>query len=152
MLTSLAIALVALAVAVSAWLRPPPGDKPAAAPKYTDQQVAEAKMEVCTAYQKVQQALDMAVARNNGDDPTAVLAVATGVRQVLDFGSRYLLAELAETPATPPDLLEAVRKLASSYREATLGLLDGLTNTDAELKPTLSAGDEAMLTVQRLCK
>jgi hypothetical protein len=78
--------------------------------------------------------------------------MATAVRQVLDFGNRYFLGELAKEPATPPDLAEAMRTLASSYRETTLGLLDGLTNTDAELKPTLSAGDEAMLTVQRLCR
>jgi hypothetical protein len=151
----LAIALVALAVSIGAWLRPPPESKPPAAPAsaiYTDQQIADAKTKVCAAYQKVQQALDIAAARNSGDDPTAVLAVATSVRQVFDFGNRYLLAELADEPATPPDLVDAVRRLASSYRETTLGLLDGLTASDAALKPTLSAGDEATLTVQRLCK
>jgi hypothetical protein len=107
---------------------------------------------VCTAYQKVQHALDISGARSGGSDPTAILAVATSGRQVLDFGGRYLLAKLAEKPATPTDLADAVRKLANNFQELTLGYLDGLTNSDREQQPILHASDEAALTIQRLCK
>ncbi|MGH3970378.1 MAG: hypothetical protein ACRDTV_20210 [Mycobacterium sp.] len=156
LVTSLAVALLAvglaIGVAIGAWWLPRADDKPAAAPTYTDQQVAEAKATVCTAFDKVARALDLSSARNGGDDPTAILGVATAGRQVLDFGSRYLLTKLNEQPATPADLADAIRKLANSYQEATIGYLDGLTNSDAALQPTLHASDQAAITINRLCK
>jgi hypothetical protein len=125
---------------------------PQAEPTYTAEQTAQAKASVCDAYQKEQRALDLAGARNGGDDPMAMLAVATAIRQVLDVGSRYLLAKLAEKPATPPDVTNAVRNLARLDLELTIGYLDGLSNSDPELQTSLKAGDQAALTVQRLCK
>lgn len=120
-------------------------------PTYTESQAASAKTNVCIAYRKVEQALDIAGTRNGGDNQTATLAVATDV-QVLDFGDRYLVAALAEQPATPPDLAKEVRTLANVFQQLTLAYLDVLTNNDAVLKPTLNAGDEAQLTIEWLCK
>jgi hypothetical protein len=107
---------------------------------------------MCAAYQQVRKAGDVAGARNGGTDPTAILAVATSTRQVLEVGSRYLITKLSEEPATPPDLAGAVRKLADAYQELTINYLDGLSNSDSELTPLLRAADEAHATIEKLCK
>lgn len=155
MFATLLIALAAIGLALGAWFRPLPSNKPTPAPArptFTEQQVTDAKASVCAAFQKTDHALDLSSARVGGNDPTATLTVATSVRQVLDFSSRYLRARLAEEPATPPDLADAVRTLANSYQEATMDYLAGLTNSDSELQPSLHAGDEATLKIRGLCK
>jgi hypothetical protein len=144
--------LVTLGVAIVGWFRPLPNNKPAPVPRYTDQQVADAKAHVCAAYEQVRKAGDVAGARNGGSDPTSILAVATSTRQVLEVGSRYLTTKLETQPATPPDLAAAVRKLANVYQEMTIDYLDGLSNSDPELDPLLRAGDEAHSTIEKLCK
>jgi hypothetical protein len=147
------IALLAIgAVAVGAWFRPLPENKPASppAPTYTSQQIADAKTAVCSAFDKVHHAVDVANTRSGGDDPTAVLAVATAARQALDVGSRYLLTKLAEEPATPAELASQVRKLAGTYQEATIDYL--AEAGEAELGPLGNASDEATNTIDKLCK
>jgi hypothetical protein len=143
--------LVTLGVAIVGWFRPVP-TKPPPAPTYSNQQVADAKAAVCSAYQQVRKAGDVAGARNGGSDPTSILTVATSTRQVLDVGSRYLVTKLDAEPATPSDLAAAVRKLADVYQEMTVDYLDGLSNSDPELGPLLRAGDEAHSTIENRCK
>jgi hypothetical protein len=155
--TSLAVALVAASVAVGVVIggrarQSRVDNKSSVTPTYTERQAANAKANVCASYQKIQQALDIAGVRNGGDDQTAILAVATGVRQVLDFGNRYLAAALAEEPATPPDLAREVRALSGIFQELTIGYLDGLVSSDANMHDTARAGDEVALTIQGLCK
>jgi hypothetical protein len=152
---SLVIALLAIGLAIGAWLRPLPGAKASPtplAPSYTSQQAADAKANVCAAFGKVDHALDVAEARGGSNDPTAILAAATSERQALDAGSRYLLRKLAEEPAAPTDLATAVRNQADSYQESLIDYLDGLTNSDPDMQPALKAADEATLTIRRLCK
>lgn len=151
-LVSLGIALLAIGVALGAWLRPLPKNEPPPAPTYTSQQVADAKVKVCAAYAKVHRALVLSADRNGNGDPTATLAVATSGRQVLDAGSRYLLTKLSDLPATPPELGTAIQKLAASYQELTIGYLDGLTNSDPEMKSPLQDSDDTTATIERLCK
>jgi hypothetical protein len=154
-LVSLVVALLAICVAIGAWFRPLPDNKPppaSRAPSYTEQQVADAKTKVCAAYEKVHRALVLSSARNGGSDPTAVLGVATSGRQVLDAGSRYLVTKVSEQPATSPELAAAIRNLANLYQELTISYLDGLINSDAELQPSLQAADDATSTIERLCK
>jgi hypothetical protein len=153
--TSLAVALaavgLAIGVTIGAWWWPGSNNS-AAAPTYTDQQIADAKAKICVAFDKVHQAVSMNTNRSPGDDPTSVLTVATSARQTLDFGNTYLLAKLAEEPATPQDLAEAVRKVANSYKELTLGYLDGLDNSDPSLKPAMSTLEEQTPKIESLCK
>jgi hypothetical protein len=153
--TSSAFVLVAVGIvaglAIGAQLRSPSENTPTDR-VYTDQQVASAKTNVCTAFDKVTHALDLSSARNGGDDSTAILSVATSVRQVLDVGSRYLLTKLAEEPATPPDLANAIHSIADAYQNAVLGYLDELSNSDPDLQSTVHAADEAARSIQRLCK
>lgn len=156
MFASLTIALVAIGLAIGCWVRPVPGAKaplPPAALTYTDQQVATAKSNVCDAFGKIDHALDLAGARAGANqEPAMQLAVADNTRQVLDAGSRYLLTKLAEEPATPPDLANAVRKQASSFQELMVGFLDDIPNSDPVQQPVLKASDEATATIRQLCK
>jgi hypothetical protein len=117
--------------------------------KYTDQQVAEAKAKVCAAHEKVHRAVGLTSGRSS-DDPTARLAIATSGRQALEVGGSYLLTKLAEEPATPPELVTAVRKLAKTFQELTIGYLAEVG--DAELDPLLRTSDQATLTIESLCK
>jgi hypothetical protein len=148
-----AITLVA-GIAIVGWLRPLGDHKPSAspAPTYTDQQIANAKADVCAAFEKVQHALSLAHSHidSNGYAPDPGAAALTHV--ALDAGSRYLLTKLAEEPATPPDLATAVRNEANAEQEALIGYMNGLTVSAPELQPTLNASDEATATVRRLCK
>lgn len=151
-LASLTIGVLALGVAIGCWFRPPADNKgPASSPatKYTDQQVVEAKAKVCAAHQKVHHAVGLTSGRSS-DDPSGHLAIATSARQALDAGGRYLLSKLAEEPATPADLTEAVRKLANSFQELTVDYLAEVS--DAELDPLLRTSDQATLTIESLCK
>lgn len=150
-IVSLVIAFVAIGIAVGAWFRPLPKNEPPRAPTYSSQEVADAKGKVCAAYAKVHHALVLSAERNGGSDPTAVLAVATSGRQVLDTGSRYLSTRLSEAPATPSELSIAIKGLASAYQELAMGYLDGLTNTDSQLKSSLEAADNATSTLERIC-
>jgi hypothetical protein len=149
-----AITLVA-SVAVVGWLRPLHDHQPppaSAAPTYTEQQVANAKANVCGAFGKVDRALEGAQSLGGSSDPTAILAVATSAREALDFGSRYLPATLAEEPATPSDLAAAVPKQADAYQKLVIGYMDGLHYVDPDLQPAASASAEATATLRRLCK
>jgi hypothetical protein len=150
-----AITLVA-SVAIVGWLRPLQEHKPSpapGAPTYTSQQIADARAAVCGAFGNVDHALNLADNRSSGSgDPTAQLAVATSTRQVLDFGSRYLLTKLAAEPATPPELASAVRKQTDAYQEVVMRYLDGLDYSDPGLKSAGSASNEATETIRRICE
>jgi hypothetical protein len=154
MYVMLLLTLVAVGASVSQWLYQTRDTKPMTAPAtaYSEQQVADAKSKICSAFENVWNAEKVAGGRNGGTDPTATLAVATSIRQVLDFGSRYLVNQLGAEPATPADLATAVRQLSDIYQELTINYLDGLTNADPKLGPLLSALDKQTYTVQGLCK
>jgi hypothetical protein len=151
-LLALSIAVIALAVSIVGWFRPTShNNQPPPKPAYTDQQISTAKANVCAAFGQVDKALAVAESFSGSSDQTAVLAVATSTRQVLDFGNRYLLTKLAEEPATPPDLATAVRKQADAYQKLLIGYLDGLHYGDPDLQPATNASVEAEDAVKRLC-
>jgi len=150
MFTFLVIALLAtLGVAIAGWFRPLPA-KPPPAPKYTDQQITDAKAKVCAAYDKVHSAVKASSARDEGSDPTSKLAFALNGRQALLAGSAYLRTVLAAEPATPNELATSIRKLTDVFQELVVDYLNGLNEPQMELP--LQAGNEATLTIERLCK
>jgi NH3-dependent NAD+ synthetase len=143
------VLLTILGVAIAGWFRPAQYQPPPP-PRFTDQQVAEAKTKVCAAYRQVRQALNVAGARNGGADPTATLAVATSSRQALDAGSRYLLSRLAEEPATNADLVKAVRQLACVYEELTISYLADAS--DADIDKLRKEAERPTSEIDGLCK
>lgn len=152
MFASLAIALVAIGLAIGCWVRPVSGAKAPPTPTYTDQQVATAKAHVCAVFANVDHALAQAYARNGGGDPTAQLAVADGTQLALEAGSRYLSTTLAAEPATPADLADAIRTQAGAYQKALIGFLNGLAVSDPAQQPSVTASDDATMTIRGLCK
>jgi hypothetical protein len=144
-----AITLVAVAAAVSAWMRPMPEMRTVSpsTPAFSDQQVADAKAKVCAAYQKVQNAVSINSVRKLGDDPNSQLLISVNMRQVFVAGSAYLATTLADEPATPADLTAAAKKLADLYQVITL---DGLVGDRND--PAHDAATEAGFTIQSLCK
>lgn len=141
--------LVTLGVAIVGWFRPVPA-KPPAAPTYTDQQVSDAKTKVCAAYDKVHSAVKASSARDEGTDPTAQLAFAINGRQALEAGSEYLRTVLASEPATPNDLATTIKKLTDVFQELVIDYLNGQSET--QMQAPLQAGNEATLTIEKLCK
>ncbi|MCV7007242.1 hypothetical protein [Mycobacterium gordonae] len=147
---SLGIALVAAGIAIGAWFRPLPKNDPPPAPTYSSQQVADAKSKVCAAYRLVRKALSATGSRDGGTDPTATLAVATSSRQALEVGSRYLLSELEEAPATTVDLALALRKLAGLYQAIAISYLAEVD--EAEIEPLRRAAEQPSMDIDRFCK
>jgi hypothetical protein len=141
--------LVTLVVAIVGWFRPAP-PQPPAVPTYSSQQVADARAAICTAYEQVRKAGDLAGARSGGTDPIGLLAVATSSRQVFEAGSRYLSTKLADLPATPPDLAAAIRKLASVYQQLAIDYL--AEAPDSETDPLVRSGTDAHATIEGLCR
>ncbi len=144
----LLITLIAVGAAVAAWLRPIPHSTAAPkAPSYSDQQVADAKAKVCTAFEKVHHVLQMNSTRSGGDDPNSQLLVAINARQIFMTGSAYLLTTLSDDPATAPDLAAAVGNLAHLYQVITM---DGLAS-DLSV-PSQNAANATASEIEGLCK
>ena len=78
MFTFLVIALAAVALAIGSWFKPLPSTKVSTppAPIYTDQQVASAKANVCAAFEKVHNAVDLAHSHVGGADYNMQLTAA----------------------------------------------------------------------------
>ncbi|MEB3981672.1 hypothetical protein OQ968_10385 [Mycobacterium sp. 663a-19] len=150
MFAFLSIALLAtLAVAIVGWFRPEPA-KPPTAPRYTDQQIADAKAKVCSTYEQVRKAVVANTSRNGGDDPTATLAVAANARTALYDGGEYLSKTLAQQPATPHELVKAIQTLVDSYQQLAIGYMAEVP--DSDLQSSRDAVTNAGTAVYGLCK
>lgn len=154
-LASLVVALVAVGVAVAAWLRPIPENNavaPPVEPTYTEQQIADAKANVCEAYSTVHQAVLINTHRSNPvpDDEIRALAAAANARLALYAGGDYLLDRLATNPATPDDLAMAIGSLANESKEIGIAFLaDEPDSVQDRLRRTLDAD---VATIDRLCE
>ena len=125
--------LIALAVG-SRWFRPVPDHKADPARAHLHRPASrQRESKRVRRLRKVDHALDLAdsQALDSTDRPRNSRRHEHAA-STLDAGSRYLLAKLAEEPATPPDLATAVRNEANAYQEVLIGYLDGLTASDPE--------------------
>jgi hypothetical protein len=150
---SLVIALIAIAVAVAAWFRPansePPPPAPDSTPKYSDQQIADAKKAVCAAHDLVGRATEYSGSQKN-DDPTLKYIIAVNNRLAGALSGDYFLAQLNHYPATPHDLSAATQDLALAYQGTTLMQL---ANASAdELDTIYKTLDTADAKVVEACK
>lgn len=153
-LASLGVALVAVGIAVAAWLRPVPESHPAqvSEPTYTDQQIADARAHVCEAYSLVDHAVVTNTHRSSPTpgDETSSLATAANARLALYAGGDYLLSRLESAPAAPTDLASPVRSLAYLYKEFGIRALNNEPNADLD---QLRLGIDAnSATIERQCK
>ena len=154
---TLAIALIAIALAAWSLLRPvkasttaPPVTESTTAPPVTDQQIADAKARACTASNTVGTAVSLQTNASPGDDPAALDAAAANARLSLVAGVSYLLAHL--DPATPPPLAAAIRFYADNLQDIAINQLAGMPNDDPAQAARISNSDAAGARIADLCK
>ena len=143
---ALAIAVIAAVIATAAWFRAAPESA-----SFTDQQTAQAKTNVCSAYTAVHQG----VVRNthlsdpNPKDAAGQLAIAANARLALLGGGAYLRDRVATQPATPADLAQAVNSLANTIEQLGVGYLAAANNT--VLDPLRHDLDSQVAQINKLC-
>lgn len=141
---ALAIAVIAVAVAVAAWFRP----AHSGAPSYSEQQTADAKKSVCTAYDSTKRAVRLNT-HMESPDPIGQLAVAANARLALLGGGEYLQGRLAAAPAAPADLANAVSSMAKTIEDLAMGYLTG--SSGFALDPLRKDLDSEIGQIDALC-
>lgn len=117
----------------------------------SDEQVNDAKAKVCTQAKAVRDGVVLNTHLQNpvNDDPIGGLAVAANARLALSGGGAYLHDLLAETPATPADLADAVTAMANTLEELGVSYLAGQPN-DAQV-PLRHNLDDELKRLDELC-
>lgn len=151
---ALAVALLATGLAVVGWFRPPPPPR-AAAPTYTEKQIADAKARACKAFELVQKGVRLQTGANapapeSSNDPAMVEAEAANARLSMIAGAWYLRDHVG--PATPPQIAAAVQHLADGMSELGSNYLAGAKNDDPQVVTLRQDGTSAASRVQELCK
>lgn len=150
MIIAIALAAAALGVAIGSWFRPAPEPTPAAEPVFTDSQVADAKKQVCDAFQLARNAI--VTAGNKQDpDPTVDLALNANGRLAFFAGAQYLNDVINQSPAAPPELRRAAEQYSTGYRQMALVLLADKRPADMD-KSILDAGDAANEKLKQICQ
>jgi hypothetical protein len=142
---ALTIALIAVVVAVAAWLRP---THESAA--FSDQQSDQAKKNVCAAALIVNKAV---VAKNpnlNPGDPLVQVAETANVRMALLGGGAYLRETVAAEPAAPADLAKAANSMAKTLEQIGINHI-ALTGTPAVLNPLQQDLNSQMTQINKVC-
>ena len=149
-LVALVIALLAVAGAAYGYFFP--NESAAAAGKYSDQQVKDAKKHICETFKIV----DRAVVRNshlkNPDNggPIGALSVATAQRFAFYDGGDFLRDRVASEPATPKDLADDANALGTQLEELSIGYLAGAQDfAQDELRQNL---DDKIKKIVEICK
>jgi hypothetical protein len=143
-----AIAAIAAAVAIAAWFQPAPHS---ASPTFTDQQTTQAKTNVCSAYTAVHQGVvrNTHLADPNPNDPVGQLAIAANARLALLGGGAYLRDRVADQPATPTDLAQAVNSMGTTIEQLGVGYLEAASNI--VLDPLRHDLDSQVAQINKLC-
>jgi len=146
-LAALTIAVLALTLTLVQWFHS--ASHNSASPVYTDQQVKDAKKNICAANMIVSRAVitNTHLESSPVDGP---LAVATSARLALYGGGGYLQERLAREPAAPADLTNAVTSMAITLEDLGINYLSGAPAfAQDRLRQNL---DGQMSDVDRLCK
>lgn len=153
-ITPIAIALIAVAIAIGSWFRPVPKPESPPLKTYSTQEVADAKKAVCGAYERADRGVQTAGAntaeQTSTSTSTSTLAVATNVRLALVAGNSYLTQSVLEYPAAPTELTTDVAKLARAYLDIAINQLGQVPHT--QLRPFFRTGDEASSAIRQICK
>lgn len=146
------LALLALAVAVTAlvftlWRGHAPAEE-----SYTGTQRADAKAQACANAALVRNAVMLNTNRALPENAGAVGTVATAAnaRIALFNGGQYLLARLA--PATPPELAASIRDFGNALMDVGAAAIAETPNTDPKQAQRLSKADELSKHIVDLCK
>ncbi len=141
------VSLLALGLAAAAFFKPRHDDAPAA-PQYSDQQVADAKKNLCDAYTLAHRAITDAGSLSS-EDPNQKFMISLNTRLAFGTAADHLLEATSRYPGAPTDLLEASRTLAFSYQRIVLA--QTATAPHDELEPLYTESDEAVAQVEKAC-
>lgn len=152
---SYVIALVAVGVGAVGWFRPAPAhiSQPVnslPAPKYTDEQIIDAKRKVCGAFDTVRKGIDLQTHAEGGSDPAMTAAAAANGRLSLVSGGWYLRDHL--DPATPQSLAETIRSFSGIVLDLATNYLAGAKDADPQQADLMAAGESAAARIATLCK
>jgi hypothetical protein len=144
------LGLLGLGMGVAAWFRAIPPIT-AEAPAFSDQQVADAKVGVCTAYAKGWRSLQVAGSQKKPDGPPDTLPAVTVNGRVAEVAvGNYLINSVEANPAAPSELKELVRQLGEVYQEIVLTqLADG---SRSDVVPIAENADRVRAEIERLCQ
>lgn len=141
------VAMLALGLAAAAWFKPTP-EAPPAAPQYSDQQVADAKKNLCDAYHATDRALTDAGSLSS-EDQNQKFMISLNIRVAFTAGADHLLTAADQNPAAPPDLLKASRDLAFSYQKIVLA--QTASDTHDALVPLYDEADASLSLIRKVC-
>ena len=144
---ALVIAVCATGVAVWALNRPA---AQADTPTADAEQIAQAKIQACGAFETVRRAVSLRTNANLGPDPVAVEAVAANARLAMATGGSYLLEHI--DAATPSPLDTELRSFGLNLQEIAVNTLAGVANDDPAQATRLQDGEDGSKRIADLCK
>ena len=122
-------------------------------PDYSGEQRADAKQKICAATNLVRKGVSLNTnlqPPGGPEDVTGTLAVVANARISLYDGGQYLLARLDS--ATPPELSDAVKKLANLLMDIGAAATSGAQNSEPEQAARLKDVDATNATITEQCK
>ena len=147
---ALLIAVAAMGVGILAIVRSPGEPPPSTGPAVSAQQSDDGKTGVCVAFEMVRNAVSTQTNIDMGPDPVAREAVAANARLATLGGGEYLLSRL--NPATPRELVDAVRSFANNLQDIGIKQLGGASNADPTVAALLNDAQGASTRIADMCK
>lgn len=146
-------ALSIAAIGLSGWtLMRFSSDESDSTPSYSESQRADAKVQICRAFDTVRRGVsrNTSLAVPSGPDNVAAsLAVVANARIALYDGGQYLLARL--DPATPAELADTVREFANVLMDIGAAATAGTVDTDPDQAARFRSADGANVKLSQLC-
>lgn len=147
-IAAIALSLLAVAPAAAGCSKPAPETK-TTEPQYSEQQVADAKKNLCDAYDTIYRAVERA-GTTTSEDPNQKYMISISTRLAFNTAADYLMAVVEKSPAGPPVLVDATVKLANSYRKVILAQIADAGRE--KLDPIYSEIDSADAGVKAGCE
>jgi hypothetical protein len=146
---ALAVALIATGLAIVGWFRPPPPPR-AAAPSYSEKQIADAKTRACSAFKLVDKGVTLQTNGEVSSDPVMAKAQGANARLATISSGWYLKARLDQ--AAPPKLATAIQHLSDVLLDLGAHYLAGATDDDPAQAALRTEANSTFVRVQELCK
>lgn len=143
---ALVIAVVAVALAAWGLVRSPSSAEVSAV---SDEQSAEAKAQVCEAFEMVRNAVSLQTNADLGTDRVATQAVAANARLATLGGGQFLLSRLDD--GVPTELSDAVSSFANNLQYIGMGQLAGAPGDDPAQQARLNDAQTSATRIGELC-
>jgi len=153
---ALALAVVASGLAIVGWFRPSPAPPPTPAPAksstptYTEEQISDAKVRSCKAFDLVDKGVTLQTNGESSSDPVMAKAQGASARLATISGGWYLKARL--DPATPAELTSAIQHLSDVLLDLGANYEAGVRDDDASQAALKNETNSTFAHVAELCK